>query len=1227
MGLTDNQERCATTFGHTLAIKAGAGSGKTFTLTERIINAYKKREVDSISQVCAITFTNAAANELKARISKKLKEAHGIEDEVIKERMKHDSYYVDNAWISTIHGFCSRILKESAVSLGIYSDFDIIPNYVRERLINNSINETINEIKYNKIEGIDANLAAKIIEENSGTIKNMIGHQLINQVSAHIKGWDAIDAGTPKESVKEIAHNLANVLDAMLSLLKDAKLTGKTADSMRELWTRISHDLINLEDNCDIDSVIKLIENLEFSGRFRNNDFNASYKPLINDACFIITKLYQVKNEPYLETVIRIARTVKEKYGEKKRILGYYDNDDLLRHAYWALFDHKNILDHYKDKFKIIMVDEFQDTDLTQFETIKMLSGKDLQHLCVVGDFQQSIYRFRGADVSIFKNHIEGLEGECSQEESGRVIKLDMNFRSHAAILSYVKHIFQDDDMFGSNFLDLSCGRGDTQFNLNTNDDSFKRINLVYASNLSENSLSDEQKMQIKRVVARKVATLFKELNDKYGHEPKEMALLLEKMNDAPLYAEEFNRAGLPSIISGGSGLNASNEIQLLIALIKCVINPYNTQSLATVLLSPLFALHANDLLAFAGEGKLDRIASIAAGLKSVEKIQDISPNMLHALRILQMLIADSKNRTLSLALNQVFIRSGYYLRKENEGISGLASIGNIKKGIQILQGIEDESPTGLDSLCTNFIETLRADNEAPGMLALDDMNCIQIMTIHASKGLEFPIVAVGGFSEPNNDKNALKTTTYNNEVKASYKYEEHPKLKSKLKEIFKDNQNFNPAEKPFVQSIMDEEKKQEEEERKRLLYVALTRAREVLIVADDNTRAKEPKQGSFYPVNNKSNCSKGVFLPHADQLVKNGNDTLIDRAETSFSFDYGGDEEGIFYHLNTAEYLQESDEGASQSANLKNDLPSKTFKSPKIDELYAQYSSKIPKRAFLSKYSKDEMTETMTEAAADQSEIIKSPSPLTSYSSFLSSEIALQESLIQELGETYCTKVDRALVDKNDQESIQNDDANSSSLADAEKGDRATNFGSAFHRLAEYTSISSTKEDVSTTPSLEKIESIGKAYHLDKDELHRMQDAIELWIKSPLATTTFDFSYRKEEVEFAVPLQGLPVVLEGAIDLYCSDKEGSKVWIVDYKTGGQDFEQTSALVKKHALQAAIYAYIALKQGAEEVDVVFARVEHRSEECPEDPQKVIYHFTQRDIDDISAKLIAIKNAE
>ena len=1221
MGLTKDQKKCATTFGTTLAIKAGAGSGKTFTLTERIANAYKQNKIDSISEVCAITFTNAAANELKARIAKKLKDAEGVEDDTIKKKMQHDAYYVDNAWISTIHGFCSRILKESAVSLGINSHFDIIPNYVRDRLIKDSVNETLEELKFSKIEGINPTLALNILKNDKDFESTLT--QLIEEVSAHIDEWDAIDKGIVNEQAKEIAEQLAKKLNEMITLLEDEKCSGKTAESMRCLWTQISNNLNELNDTCDPAAVVKCIEDITFNERIsKKTEFKEKYIPLINDACLIVAKLYQLKNKPYLDTVINIAKEVQKKYDAKKKQLGCYDNNDLLRQAYYALKDHKDILDRYKDKFKIIMVDEFQDTDRMQFETIKMLAGEDLERLCVVGDFQQSIYRFRGADVSIFKDHIHELG-----EESRNVIKLGKNFRSHASILAYAEHIFVVDDMFGEDFLNLECGRDDTQFNLGKKEYAFKRINLIYASNLSSRSFSDEQKEQARRCVAQKVATLFKELEESYGHQPKEMALLLEKMNDASLYAEEFNKVGLPSIISGGSGLNDTNEIQLLIALMKFAVNPYNTESLATILLSPLFSLQANDLLGFVGEKKLHSIASIAAGFTSPEEHHAISAQMLQALRILQMFIADVKDIPLSLALNKVFVRSGYYFRKESDGIDGLASIGNIKKGIHILQSIENESPTGLDSLCTNFIDNMNKGKESPGMLALDDMNCIKIMTIHASKGLEFPIVAVGGFSERGNGDYKLRTTTYKNKIKSYYPYEEHSKLKDKINSDFKDEESFNSEKKPFEQSIIDEERKQDEAERKRLLYVALTRAREVLIVADTNIRKKTKDISNTYPVNKNKSCSKGVFLshsdPHSDQLAKNINGDLAKTDELSFNFNYGGEEEGVFYHFNLTKMLSKDNEPTKQAESANNKLQQISFKAPKIDEIYSQYSTKILPHAFLAESSENEDEATQTE----QTNVITLPSPLTSYSSFISEENEEQNAIISQLGDTYCTTVDRAYVDTSSKKDAAKENDTKTHLSAEEVEDRATNLGSAFHRLAQYASICRLAEDSPSMPSADKIKRIGRAYQLDEVELKRIEAAIKLWVESPLAKTTFAYPIHKEEMEFAVPLQGMPVVLEGAIDLYCGNEDGSKAWIIDYKTGGHDFEREATLKKKHALQAAVYAYIALSQGALEVDVVFARIEHASEGNPKEPQKVIYHFKKSDLEDISTKLVAIKNAE
>lgn len=1217
MGLTENQKKCATTFGKTLAIKAGAGTGKTFTLTERIANAYKQKEINSISEVCAITFTNAAANELKARISTKLKKAEGVEDEQIKKAMLLDSYNVDNAWISTIHGFCSRILKESALDLGIDFHFDIIPEYLQNRFLAEAINETIDEIKLEKIDGIDTRSANTILQKDTKIKKEI--EKLIDYASTNIHGWEAIDVGTPSENTEKIKNDLTSECENLATLINNHYgNTSERANVAIQLWMETATKLSSLDKTSPPENVAKCIENVYFDGRLSKKDFKEPYANLIKKFIFQAEKIFLLLNKPYLETLISIAQHTQKKYEEKKKQLNYLDNNDLLRQAYHALTRHQEILDRYKDKFSLIMVDEFQDTDLMQFETIKLLAGENLKRLCVVGDFQQSIYRFRGADVSIFTDHINKLG-----EDSENVIRLQDNYRSHDAVLKYVKNIFSEDEMFGGNFLNLECNRKDTEFNLGEGQNSFKRINLIYASNTSATSFNDEQKDQAKRHVARKVASLFKELKESYGHEPKEMALLLEKMDDASLYAEEFRKADLPSIISGGSGLNDTNEIHLIEALMKLALNPQNTQDLATVLLSPLFSISGNDILCFVGEGKLHTISSILKGSAPPVAPEDIEQNMLQALRILQMFMIDTNNQPLSVALNQVFVRSGYYLRKEKEGVSGLASIGNIKKGLDILHSLENLSPTGISSLCKDYFETLDKGKESPGMLALDEMNCIKIMTIHASKGLEFPIVAVGGFSSKRHNKYSLKTTSYQNKVKAYYELEKNKTIEEQLKKKSKDEPNFTADKKPFSLSVKNEEEIQNEEEKKRLLYVALTRAREALIVADINMEKSTKNKGKKYPVNHAKLCSKGLFLPFSDLLLNNINNELSERTETSFYFSYDGKEEGVFYHLNLPELLSEVEESECLTENPKQESTQKSFLAPKVDEQYLQYSTKILPHAFLAESSENEEEATQTE----QTNVITLPSPLTSYSSFISEENEEQNAIISQLGDTYCTTVDRAYVETSSKKDAAKENDTKTHLSAEEVEDRATNLGSAFHRLAQYASICRLAEDSPSMPSADKIKRIGRAYQLDEVELKRIEAAIKLWVESPLAKTTFAYPIHKEEMEFAVPLQGMPVVLEGAIDLYCGNEDGSKAWIIDYKTGGHEFEREATLKKKHALQAAVYAYIALNQGALEVDVVFARIEHASEGNPKEPQKVIYHFKKSDLEDISTKLVAIKNAE
>ena len=299
---------------------------------------------------------------------------------------------------------------------------------------------------------------------------------------------------------------------------------------------------------------------------------------------------------PALDALAGLARAVEAEYRALKADQSALDNNDLLRMAYEALRDYPAIRAAYEGRFKMVMIDEFQDTDQMQVDLIRHLTGAGERALCTVGDAQQSIYRFRGAEVEVFRRQERKVGSTTASETvatsdapAGELVKLVRNFRSHDEVLRYVARVF-DGDTGGlmQGFLDLEPS--------DEREDKLKakasRRQAIFVA-----GGSTQERTQAK---ARAIAERFQALV-KAGQPQGSMVLLLGRMTNADVYAQAFRDQGLDCVIAGGSVFAQAAEVQTVRALVCALANPADTaQGLMPLLASPMFALGAQEFLALA---------------------------------------------------------------------------------------------------------------------------------------------------------------------------------------------------------------------------------------------------------------------------------------------------------------------------------------------------------------------------------------------------------------------------------------------------------------------------------------------------------------------------------------------------------------------------------------------------------------------------------------------------
>ncbi|MBQ9057736.1 MAG: UvrD-helicase domain-containing protein, partial [Atopobiaceae bacterium] len=431
--LNEAQYRIATDFDQDLFVEAGAGSGKTFTLTQRIAwalspgsGAQGKPFIDDLQQLLVITFTDAAAREIKERVRSTLR----------KSGLYEAALGVDESWISTIHGMCARLIKRHALDLGVDPSFSICTPNEAENLFNRAIDRIVGS----RMKQASTELERECFEDLGymGIVDRVEG--LIKVATSSERGFESISFPRA-ESLEEalIALEADFVSFAELDLTEAAQASINQCLNAFKLFHEelqamgladLSGDRKVYEHNrAFFDSADKLIAGCKLPRASKATAESLSELRNNLEHCRLLVGLARYRR--YAPILLEMAQEIDRANLAEKLAVSKLDNDDLISLAL-KLLETPDVARAYQGRFRLVMVDEFQDTDIRQLRLVRLLSSDPQTVLVTVGDSQQSIYRFRGADVELFQQH------GASIDKAGH-IQLNTNYRSPADILSFVE--------------------------------------------------------------------------------------------------------------------------------------------------------------------------------------------------------------------------------------------------------------------------------------------------------------------------------------------------------------------------------------------------------------------------------------------------------------------------------------------------------------------------------------------------------------------------------------------------------------------------------------------------------------------------------------------------------------------------------------------------------------------------------------------------------------------
>lgn len=1137
---TPGQEKTIKTLDKPLFVAAGAGSGKTFTLTQRIVWALKegsgtdgKPYLSSLDQALIITFTNAAATEIKERVREALE----------KEGLHSAALQVDDAWISTIHGMCSRILKIHALDLGLDPEFEIINDMTRNQLVNISIEEVLRELSQDESYAEFLSTYAG----NRDALKSRI-ETLISYAQSSPVGMDAISFvgdSSDLEVLKAELESLCGALEALRAAIAATK--PDEAEQLQNVQSELSsklqqHLVLSLTDfdQAFWDTLQKALKIGRSSKEIKIVKDEAAYQLKV---CSSLFGLIQDTFEG--QCLKDVTEQVYKLFKQKKLAVGGLDNDDLLHLTAKVFEEHPEIAAVYTDKFKLVMVDEFQDTDQQQVQMIKSLSGKDAQYLTTVGDAQQSIYRFRGADVDVFFRR----QAEVSEDLQPRLVD---NFRSHNEILRFVAKVCSAEGMI-PNFMDLSAGREEpaTPFIAHSHRVYFEVTKFEKSGNSKPGD--DVTRSQL---VAYQLADRINTLMQDEKIQAKDVAILMKSVKKAQPYIEALRTFGIESVVSGASTFGEQPEVQLIGSLLQTLANMYDSyEGLFPVLSSDIFSLDASDLLLlgtnFGENGQRITNRDIAESVVNdvCNPPFEVSPKLKNALEVLSNARSSLSNKRASDVIKKVVLDAGWISRLQKMGNEGQSKIANIFAALDQIDSLQKELSIGVASVAKAFSQWCNTAKESPKVLHCSTQNAVTFMTIHASKGLEFPVVAVvgavsgpkaGAGSEP--FLHVRKDDSYQIAFSSSSK---------KLHELYDDCHEV-PTSLDECKNLLEwrmfletQENEFEEQEQNRRLYVALTRAREAVILTSTIDLTKE-----------------GISPRYTRKIT----DALFEETPLSageHQFEYGGNLAGC---MRVVQGSGKKDEPIQvEGLELAEPFEGKPSeeKDPQAEETFDLYE-----KVQLS---------VAAETAYDQRK------GFFSYSS-----------AHQQMAENFKGENNQKLEDQSQVERQEHEEDNPQPAAEnsvvlpgtlADDGVDPTSLGSAFHELAQIMVETQSKVDEQT------IERQCLKNSVPQRAVSRVKQALELWSNSAIRQEALAHDVVIAESPFTLQVDSeYGNYVEGAIDLLAYNKGSKDALVVDYKTGDKGLS-TTQIYEHHQMQANFYAYVLMQRGFTKVECAFVCVE------------------------------------
>ena len=848
---TNDQKNAINSDGSALLVSAAAGSGKTAVLIERIL---RKLENTDIDRFIIVTFTEAAASQMKKGIADKIKERITDPETApsLRDRLKKQLLLINDASISTMHSFCSKLIRSHFEKLEISADFSIMQPEERKLVFKEAYDEVTEELydennpdflnlvsAYSK--NIDDEAVFSMVETVYNASQNMpYPDKWFSSAVENFKKENMLESLWFREIISAITEKIQvelssyKTLEGFLDENPQLELRDLFYDDLKKA-NRLLDILENgITDYASFQSDFKLglstfpskyskDANAQYFKSFRD-DFRTGINDIIKEFLYCdeatLLKLLDV-SLTQAETLIYLAKRISLVFDEKKADKNTLDYNDLEHLTIKLLTDeNQNPSETAKEislQYDEIIIDEYQDTNPVQ-EVIFSAISQNGKNLFMVGDMKQCIYKFRNAEPKLFTQKLDVFSENGNS--SGKKVFLSQNFRSRKSVLDFTNLVFTQIMNRQSGEIDYDEKEMLYHGLPYPEKDPCNEILLLSNENAAEDELTGSEKeayiigAKIQKMIDEGFMVTDKKSGNLRRATYRDFAILLRTAKGViDIFASTLAKMGIPVFVDDNTEyLLSSYEIKVLLAFLRIIDNPYDDVSAAAVLKSPMFGLSDKSLA----------LASMEKGNNFCQKVLSCHFEDKH-----QAIIADNfakkfkeytsaKTYLNSFEMIKLILADSNFYEYAGAMSGGEQRQTNINYLLKCARDFEADSFKGIYAFI-GYIDNY--DDKIASMISPkklpDNVNSVTVTTIHKSKGLEYPIVIIPKTGTKFNLSSKSKIETHNS---FGFAFDCVSKERIKYKS-------------PLKNAVVNVKKNEGISEEMRILYVALTRAKEKLIV------------------------------------------------------------------------------------------------------------------------------------------------------------------------------------------------------------------------------------------------------------------------------------------------------------------------------------------------------------------------------------------------------------